>query len=104
MVNGYLKSLRAFMERGDAVAIATAFLVALAVYSFLQTLVEAMIEPLVAAIFDEPEVYSLHFTIGGNALRYGSVLIALILLGLVFAVVAGVSRIYKGAVGRSDEA
>jgi large conductance mechanosensitive channel len=98
------RSFRDFALNGDAITIASALLIALAVYSFLQTLVEAMIEPLVAAIFDEPEVYALHFTISDNAFRYGNVLVALMLVALAFAVVVGASRIYKGAAGHSDEA
>jgi large-conductance mechanosensitive channel len=103
MGNGYLTSLKALVEKGDAAAIGAAFLVALAIYSFLQTLVEAMIEPLVAAIFDEPEVYAMHFTISGNAFRYGSVLVGLILLALVFVVVAVIGKARQGVEGRSTK-
>jgi large-conductance mechanosensitive channel len=104
MIDRYLKSLGEFMGKRDAAAIGAAFLAALAIYSFLQTLVETMIEPMVAAIFDEPEVYALHFTISGNAFRYGTALVALILLALVFVLVAIVAKARRDPEGSSPRA
>jgi large-conductance mechanosensitive channel len=103
MIKAYSKSLGEFMMRGDAIAIAAAFLIALAVYSFLQTLVEALVAPAVAALFDKPDIYVLNFTINGNDFRYGSVLVGLILLALAFVVVAVVGKVRPGAEGRSTE-
>lgn len=103
MIKAYSKSARGLMLRGDAILIAAAFLMALAVYSFLQTLVEGLVAPAIAALFDKEDIYLLNFTIEGNALRYGSVLVGLILLALVFLVVAIVGRTRQDAESRSNE-
>jgi large-conductance mechanosensitive channel len=91
------------MGKRDAAAIGAAFLAALAIYSFLQLLVEAMIEPLVAVIFDEPEVFAIHFTISGKAFLYANVLVGLILLALAFLVVAIVAKAHRDPEDSSSE-
>lgn len=103
MIQAYSKSFREFMMRGDTIVIAAAFLIALAVYFFLQTLMEGLIAPAVAALFDEPDIYLLSFTINGSDFRYGTVLVGLILLVLVFAVVAVVAKASQGAEDSSTE-
>jgi large conductance mechanosensitive channel len=102
MIKAHSKSLWELMTRGDTIPIAVAFLVALAVYSFLQTLVEGLVAPAIAALFDRPDIYLLNFTINGSDFLYGNVLVGLILLTLVFAVVAVViGRARQGAESRS---
>lgn len=103
MIKAYSKSLREFTMRGDAIVIAAAFLMALAVYSFLQTLVEGLVAPAIAALFNKSDIYLLTFTIDGSDFRYGSVLVGLILLALVFLVVAVAGRSREDAERRSTE-
>jgi large-conductance mechanosensitive channel len=83
------KSLKSLLLKGDLVAVAAALFIGLAAYFFVQAVVEGLIGPLIAAIFDEPGLYSLGFTIGSAEFGYGSVLSALIVL--VFAVLAAVA-------------
>lgn len=97
MIKAYSKSLREFIARGDAIVIAAAFFIALATYSFLQTMMEALVAPAISALFDEPDIYLLYFTINGNEFRYGNVLAGLILLALAFVVVAVVGKFSQGA-------
>jgi large conductance mechanosensitive channel len=103
MIKAYSKSLGEFIGRGDAIVIAAAFLIALAIYSFLQTLMEGLIAPAIAALFDKPDIYVLSFTINGSDFRYGTVLVGLILLVLVVAVVAVVGKVSQGAKSNSTE-
>jgi large-conductance mechanosensitive channel len=103
MIESYLKSLREFVTKGDSIAIAAAFLIALAVYSFLQTLMDGLVAPAIAALFDEPDIYLLHFTLGGNDFLYGNVLVGSILLALVFVAVAVVARARQSEASRSTE-
>jgi len=103
MIESYLKTLREFVLKGDPIAIGAAFLLALAVYSFLQTLVEGLVAPAIAALFDKPDIYLLHFTINGSDFPYGSVLVGLILLVLVFVVVAALGKVRQAAESRSTE-
>lgn len=103
MIERYAKSLEELILRGGALAIAAALLMALAVYSFLQTLVEGLVAPAIAALFDEPDIYLLHFTVNGSDFRYGTVLAGFVLLVLAFVVVAVLSRIRQDAERRSTE-
>lgn len=97
------KGFRDVVLNGEAITIAAALLMALAIYSFLQTLVEAMIDPLVAAIVDEPSLIALRFTVNGNEVSYGSALIGLILLVLAFAVLVGLGKVRQRVEGGSSE-
>ncbi|HEX6781445.1 MAG TPA: hypothetical protein VF125_05375 [Solirubrobacterales bacterium] len=92
MFERYAKSLKVLLSRGDGLAFAAALLLALGVYFFLQTLVEGLISPIVAAVLNEPSIHMLGFTINGSEFSYGSVIAGLILLVLVFAVAATASR------------
>ncbi|HEX5929059.1 MAG TPA: hypothetical protein VFY48_06665 [Solirubrobacterales bacterium] len=83
---------------------AAALLMALAVYFFLQTLVEALIGPAIAALFGEPSIYLLSFTVNHSEFAYGSALAGLILLVLAFAVVVFFSRARRSAESDSTEA
>lgn len=91
------------MLKGDLLATAAALLLALAAYFFLQMLVEGLIAPLIAAIFSEPGLYALSFSIGETEFGYGSVLTGLILLILAIAVAALVVKAHQGAESRSNE-
>ena len=97
MIKAYSKSLQEFIGRGNAIVIAAAFLVALAAFYFLQTLMEGLVAPAIAALFDEPDIYALHFTINNSDFRYGEVLVGLILLALAVVVVAVVGKASQGA-------
>ena len=99
-----LKDLWKSVLAGEAVAVAAALLIALAVYFFLQTLVEALVAPIIAALLGEPSIYLLSFTINHSEFAYGSALAGLILLVLAFAVVVLFSRARRSAESDSTEA
>ncbi len=103
MIKNRSGNFRELLLKGDLFAIAAALLMALAVYFFLQTLVEGLIAPAIAALFSEPGLYALSFTVNGAEFGYGSVLSALILLGLVVGLVAALSRARQGFDSRSTE-
>lgn len=103
MLKAYSKSLREFIGKGDAIVIAAAFFVALAAFSFLQTVMEGLVAPAISALFDEPDIFALQFTINSNAFRYGEVLVGLIMLALAFLVVAMVGKFSQGAESSSTE-
>jgi large conductance mechanosensitive channel len=104
MIKTYLKSFEGLVTRGSTIAIGAAFLMALAIYDFLITVVEGLVAPAVAALFGKPDIYLLDFTINGSAFQYGSVLVGLILLALVFVVVALIGKARQDAEARSTEA
>jgi large conductance mechanosensitive channel len=103
MVREISKTFKGLALRGDLFTIAAALLLALAAYFFLQTLVEGLIAPAVAAIFSEPGLYALSFTINGSEFGYGNVLTALIVLALALAVVGLLGKVRQGAESRSNE-
>lgn len=104
MIGETSRSIKRVLLGGDLFAIAAALLLALAGYFFLQTLVEGLIAPAIAAIFSEPGLYGLSFSINGAEFGYGSVLSALILLVLAVAVVAWAGRVRQASDGRSNDA
>jgi large-conductance mechanosensitive channel len=99
MLKKYSKSLRGMLASGDLFALGAALLLALATFYFLQALVEGLLAPAVAAIFDEPGLYALKFTIGGTEFGYGSVLTGLILLLSALVVVALLGKLRSGEGG-----
>ncbi|HEU4599270.1 MAG TPA: MscL family protein, partial [Solirubrobacterales bacterium] len=103
MIRESLKEFSRPVLRGDVFATAAALLMALAAFYFLQSLVDGLIAPAVAAILSEPRLYALSFTVGESEFDYGIVLTALILLVLAFVVVALLSKARRGAESRSTE-
>ena len=69
----------------------------------MQSLVEGLIGPAVAAIFDERGLYALSFTVNDAEFGYGAVLSGLILLALAFVVVALLGKARQAAESRSTE-
>ncbi|HKF81764.1 MAG TPA: MscL family protein [Solirubrobacterales bacterium] len=98
MIGDVFRDLRALLLKGDLFALAAALLLALAAFSFLQALVEGLISPLIAAVFDKASIYLLGFTINGSEFSYGTVLAALIVV-----ICAGVLIFFAGAALRRDD-
>lgn len=103
MVREISKSFKGLVLRGDLFAIAAALLVALTAFYFLQSLVEGLIAPAIAAIFSEPGLYALSFTVNGTEFGYGNVLTALIVLILALAVVVLLGKARQGPESRPNE-
>jgi large conductance mechanosensitive channel len=96
-------SLKSLLLKGDLVAVAAALLVGMAAYFFIQAVVEGLIGPLIAAIFDESGLYSLGFNIGSAEFGYGYALSALIVLVLAVIAVVALDRVRGGAEWPSSE-
>jgi large-conductance mechanosensitive channel len=97
------KSLRSLLLKNDLVAVAAALLIGLAAYSFVQAVVDGLIGPLIAAVFNESGLHSLGFTIGSAEFGYGYVLSALIVLVLAIVAVVALDRVRGGAERPSSE-
>lgn len=104
MIEGSSRIAKKVLASGDLFTLAAALLMALAVYFFLQTLVEGLIAPFIAVVFSEPGIYALTFSLDGTEFGYGAVLSALILLVLVFLVVAGAAKFRQASDDRSTDA
>ena len=103
MIRDISRSFWALAQKGDLLATAAALLLALAVFYFLQALVEGLLAPALAAILGEPGLYTLSFGVNGADFAYGEVLRGLILLALAFLVVALVAKARQAAESRSTE-
>jgi large conductance mechanosensitive channel len=71
---------KAFMLKGDLITVAVGLVMALATYGLVNTLVEGLITPIIAAIFGEPSFSGLSFTINESEFLYGAVISAAIVL------------------------
>jgi large conductance mechanosensitive channel len=73
-----LKGFRNFAFKDDLITAAIGLVMALATFELIQTIVGALLTPLIAAIVGEPSFYNLTFTIGEAEFGYGAVLNSLI--------------------------
>jgi large conductance mechanosensitive channel len=69
-----LRELRDFVFRGNIVELAVAFVMGAAFAVVVNSLVENLLLPVVAAVFGKPDFSSLTFTINDSVFRYGAFL------------------------------
>jgi large conductance mechanosensitive channel len=69
-----LKEFRDFLLRGNIVELAVAFVMGLAFAAVVNSLVNDLIMPIIAAIIGKPDFSSLTFTIHHSKFRYGAFL------------------------------
>ena len=81
-----LKEFRDFLLRGNLLEIAVGLVLALAFTMVVNSLVEDLLTPLIAAIFGKPDFSGLTFTINESTFRYGEFLNAVIAFLLIAAV------------------
>ena len=67
-----LKEFRDFLLRGNIVELAVAFVMGLAFAAVVNSLVNDLIMPIIAAIIGKPNFDNLTFTINGATFRYGA--------------------------------
>jgi large conductance mechanosensitive channel len=73
-----LKEFRDFLLRGNIVELAVAFVMGLAFAAVVNSLVNDLIMPIIAAIIGKPDFSNLTFTIHKAVFRYGSFITAAI--------------------------
>jgi large conductance mechanosensitive channel len=73
-----LKGFKDFALKGNLIEVAVGLVMALAIFALVQSLIENLITPLIAAIVGEPEFGALSFTINGSEFLYGNFINALI--------------------------
>jgi len=67
-----LKEFREFILRGNVVDLAVAVVVGTAFTLVVQSTVEDLLTPLIAAVFGKPDFSALTFTINGSKFTYGN--------------------------------
>lgn len=83
-----MKGFKEFVFRGNVVDLAVAFVIGLAIVALINSIVDGLITPLIAAIFGEPNLLSVgNFEINGADFSIGLILTALVNFILVAAAV-----------------
>lgn len=73
-----IKGFKEFMLKGDLIATAVGLVMALATFALVESLVNNLVMPIVAAIVGEPRFDQLTFTINDSRFYYGSFISAVI--------------------------
>lgn len=73
-----LRGFRDFISRGNVVELAVAVVVGTAFTALVNSMVEDLLTPVIAAIIGQPDFSDLTFTINGSLFRYGDFINALI--------------------------
>jgi len=81
------KGFREFIMRGNVIDLAVAVVIGAAFGAVVKAFVDALLTPLVGAIFGKPDFSGLVFTINGSAFHYGVFINALISFLLIAAAV-----------------
>ena len=82
-----LKGFREFIMRGNVIDLAVAVVIGVAFGAVVRAFVDALLTPLIGAIFGKPDFSGLVFTINGSAFHYGVFINALISFLLIAAAV-----------------
>jgi large conductance mechanosensitive channel len=82
-----LKELRDFLFRGNIIELAVAFVMGLAFAAVINSLVNNLVMPIVAAIIGKPDFRALTFTIHRSVFHYGAFLTDLIQFAAIGAAV-----------------
>jgi large conductance mechanosensitive channel len=67
-----LEEFKDFLMKGNLIELAVAFVMGLAFAAVINSLVENLVMPIIAAVIGKPDFRSLTFTIHDSVFRYGS--------------------------------
>jgi large conductance mechanosensitive channel len=82
-----LREFKEFLFRGNIIELAVAFVMGVAFAAVINSLVENLVMPVIAAIIGKPDFNDLTFTINDAVFRYGAFLTAVIQFVAVAAAV-----------------
>jgi large conductance mechanosensitive channel len=82
-----INDFKTFLLRGNLVELAVAVIIGVAFAAVVNSLVEDLVTPLIAAIFGQPDFSTLDFTINESTFRYGNFINQLLTFALIAAVV-----------------
>ena len=77
-MRSWANEFKQFLLRGNVIDLAVAFVIGVAFAAVVDSAVEDLLTPLVAAIFGQPDFSDLTFEINNSTFRYGEFLNALI--------------------------
>lgn len=83
-----MKGFKDFIMRGSVIDLAVAFVIGVAIVALISSIVDGIINPLIAAIFGKPDLTAVgNFTINNSMFSIGLVLTALVNFVLIAAAV-----------------
>jgi large conductance mechanosensitive channel len=97
------REFKEFISKGNLIELAVAVILGLAFNVVVQSLVADVFTPLIAAVFGEPDFYSITIQIGDGVIRIGSFLNALISFVIVGFVLFLVVKAYKRLLPKREE-
>jgi large conductance mechanosensitive channel len=97
-----LKEFKEFISRGNLVELAVGLILALAFSGLVTSFTENLINPIIGAIFGQPNFDSLVIDIGDAQLRYGAFLTTLLNFLIVGFVLFFVVRAYNRAFPKEE--
>ena len=99
-----LEQFKDFINKGNLVALAVAFILAAAFGIVVVSFTDDIIMQIVAAIFGEPDFSSLTFDLGDAVIRYGSFINACIQFLIIAFVLFMVVKAYDSWSGPEEDA
>ena len=94
-----LTEFRQFILRGNVVDLAVGIVIGVAFSSVVQGLVRDLINPLIAALFGQPDFTRLHFTLNHAVFSYGDFITRVITL----AIIGASGLLLRGQAGERDD-
>jgi large conductance mechanosensitive channel len=82
-----LQEFKQFLLRGNVIDLAVAIVIGVAFTELVQSFVENLVDPLIAAFGGEPNLDAWTFTVSGSTFTYGRFLTQLISFAIIAAVV-----------------
>src|SRR5688500_14651488 len=98
-----LQEFKEFISKGNLIELAIAVILGLAFNVVVQSLVEDVFTPLIAAIFGQPDFSSITIPIGDGGILIGNFLNALIYFVIVAFVLFLVVKAYNRAFPKKEE-
>jgi large conductance mechanosensitive channel len=98
-----IKEFKEFISKGNLVEIAVGLILALAFAGLVASFTENLINPLIGAIFGQPNLDSLVIDIGEAQLRYGAFLTTLLNFVIVAFVLFLVVKAYNRMAAKEEE-
>lgn len=106
-MRGILKEFKDFIARGNLIDLAVAVVIGAAFAALINSLVEDLITPIIAALFGQPKFSELVFTINGSEFAYGNFINELITFMLVaaavFILVVKPMNVFQERIKRGDD-
>jgi large conductance mechanosensitive channel len=94
-VKKYIDEFKEFINKGDVVTVAVGLVMALYFKAIVDAILAGVINPIIAAIFGEPDIFAIGFTINGATFSIGLIITAIINFLVVAAILFLIVKAYN---------